>query len=195
VVQTPAKTAFELLTQTTPIADHLRPLVVARNVDWVGYQAAEKRLKMTDTIGPIQPVRARLTRKAVETAIAAHRKGVRRRLWDSDLPTLYLHITPAGSPSYCLRYPRVDGSSADFTIGSAKVLTPEMARESAKSRLGELIVSGTDPAKKRRADREAAGLARTNTFQSVASLYLEKKEMRPTTFQTRKCMLMVCGGE
>jgi hypothetical protein len=59
--------------------------------------------------------RVRLTKKVVDAARAAHDGRRRLRLWDTEVPLLYLQITPKGSASYCLRYVRTDGGKNDFT--------------------------------------------------------------------------------
>ena len=57
--------------------------------------------------------RVRLTKKVVDAARANHDGKKRVRVWDTDVPQLYLQITPKGSASYCIRYVRPDGGKND----------------------------------------------------------------------------------
>jgi len=100
-----------------------------------------------------QGVKMRLSKKTVESVEA---DPVRDRLfWDDDLPGFGLRATRTGSKSYVVQY-RAPGSrqSRRLTIAKVGKVTPEQARQVAKSMLAE-VVQGGDPAKARRTSREA----------------------------------------
>lgn len=106
--------------------------------------------------------RARLTRKLIDKAQADHVRGKRVRLWDTDVPQLYVQITPGGSASYYIRYPRADGSKNDFRLCAASI-PPEDARRGALQRLAALQLEGIDPAVERRDDIAAAKRGKVET--------------------------------
>lgn len=116
--------------------------------------------------------RARLTRKLIDKAQADHARGKRVRLWDTDVPQLYVQITPGGSASYYIRYPRTDGSKNDFRLCAASI-PPEDARRGALQRLAALQLEGIDPAVERRDDIAAAKRGKVETVSALAELYNE----------------------
>lgn len=133
--------------------------------------------------------RVRLTKKAVQEYIGRHTPGSRARLWDAELPELYLMITPAGSASYCIRYQRPSGVKADYTIGKERNISPEMARDAARQQLALLTVSNRDPVAARRAARKTAARQRVMTLSAVGAEFMEKAEMRPSSRGTRRSAL------
>lgn len=116
--------------------------------------------------------RARLTRKLIDKAQADHVRGKRVRLWDTDVPQLYVQITPGGSASYYIRYPRTDGSKNDFRLCAASI-PPEDARRGALQRLAALQLEGIDPAVERRDDIAAAKRGKVETVSALAELFDE----------------------
>lgn len=116
--------------------------------------------------------RARLTRKLIDKAQADHVRGKRVRLWDTDVPQLYVQITPGGSASYYIRYPRADGSKNDFRLCAASI-PPEDARRGALQRLAALQLEGIDPAVERRDDIAAAKRGKVETVSALAELFDE----------------------
>ena len=116
--------------------------------------------------------RARLTRKLIDKAQADHVRGKRVRLWDTDVPQLYVQITPGGSASYYIRYPRTDGSKNDFRLCAASI-PPEEARRGALQRLAALQLEGIDPAVERRGDIAAAKRGKVETVSALAELFDE----------------------
>ena len=122
--------------------------------------------------------RARLTRKLIDKAQADHVRGKRVRLWDTDVPQLYVQITPGGSASYYIRYPRADGSKNDFRLCAASI-PPEDARRGALQRLAALQLEGIDPAVERRGDIAAAKRGKVETVSALAELFDEAHLNRP----------------
>ncbi|MBK1968899.1 integrase arm-type DNA-binding domain-containing protein [Brevundimonas diminuta] len=116
--------------------------------------------------------RARLTRKLIDKAQADHLRGKRVRLWDTDVPQLYVQITPGGSASYYIRYPRADGSKNDFRLCAASI-PPEDARRGALQRLAALQLEGIDPSVERRDDIAAAKRGKVETVSALAELFDE----------------------
>lgn len=86
----------------------------------------------------------RLTRRTVE---AAGKAADRYTLWDSDLKGFGLRVEPSGTKTYVVRY-RVGGGRRgtlrQFKIGRANKLTPDEARDQAKTALA-LVETGQDP--------------------------------------------------
>lgn len=120
----------------------------------------------------------RLTKKSVEATVAGWKPGGPRRYWDTELPGLYLQFTPAGYPSYVLRFTRPSGAKGDFTIGSARIIAPDQAREAARAKLAQLLLTGEDPVASRNASRNASRTASERTFEAVARRYLDTKAPR-----------------
>lgn len=117
--------------------------------------------------------RIRLTRKAVDKAIAEHVRGKRRRIWDTEVRDLFLQITPAGYAGYYLRYTRLDGGKNDIALFDADLIAPEDARRNAIERLQALHVNQVDPAQARRQAKSDAKQRKADTLRSLAALYDE----------------------
>lgn len=130
--------------------------------------------------------RVRLTKKAVQDALDKHQPGKRTRLWDVEVPELYLMITPNGSASYCLRYQRLSGVKADYTIGKARNISPDMAREAAKQQLAGLTLNKHDPVAARREAKRAASQQREWTLAPVIDEYLVQAGLRPNSLGTQR---------
>lgn len=119
----------------------------------------------------VQGSRVRLTRKLVDRSLAEHVGGKRLRVWDTDVPQLYLQITPAGSASYYIRYTRPDGTKNDFSICPADMVAPEDARRNAMQRLAALQLDGLDPSEARRHAKAEAKQRRADTLLSLIEMY------------------------
>lgn len=117
--------------------------------------------------------RVRLTRKVIDTAVAEHVRGKRRRIWDTEVRRLFLQITPTGHASYYLRYPRPDGGENDIVLYNADLIAPEDARRGAIERLHALHVEGTDPSEAKRLAKAEAKQRKADTLRSLATLYDE----------------------
>lgn len=120
--------------------------------------------------------RVRLTRRVVDARIAGHNAGQRQRVWDTEVADFFLQITPKGSASYYIRYRRADGTTTDFALASADLVSPDQAREAAGRHLATLKLEGVEPVKAKRAAVEEAKAARLQTFAALVQRY---DEMHP----------------
>lgn len=100
----------------------------------------------------------RLTRRTVEAAAKAE---ARYTLWDSELKGFGLRVEPSGTKTYIVRY-RVGGGRRgtlrQFKVGRANKLTPDEARDQAKTALARAEV-GKDPQLERTEARKALTVA------------------------------------
>jgi|GEM_PF-838732 len=117
--------------------------------------------------------RVRLTKKVVDAARASHDGKRRVRVWDTDVPQLYLQITPKGSASYCIRYVRPDGGKNDFTLIQADFAPPDRAREAAVLAIAKLKLEGIEPSVAKRTERAQAIAAKIDTFAALAAKFDE----------------------
>ena len=100
----------------------------------------------------------KITKKTVD---AAQPREKLYRIWDTELKGLGLRITPAGAKSYIIRYRPGGGRAAEvkeYTIGKHGPITPEIARRSALTMLGE-IAMGHDPQKRRQDGRSEMSMS------------------------------------
>ncbi len=126
----------------------------------------------------------RLTKRSVEAAIASHRPERRDQHWFLDVPGMYLLVTPKGCASYCLRFGKLAGGKSDYTIRRANVITPDMAKETARAKLAELTLKGTDPVEARKATRTAAREKKVDTFGALAEAFMAARENRQLAKRT-----------
>jgi integrase len=111
---------------------------------------------------------ARITKRTVD---ALKPGSTDRFLWDTELKGFGLKVTPAGSKVYLLQYRRGGRVRADsdaptnrwhptkrVTIGRHGALTPEQAREKART-LSGAVTSGGDPAALVAAEKRAPSVA------------------------------------
>lgn len=103
-------------------------------------------------------MKVRLTKKAIEALPAGEYDA-----YDTGVPGFAVRVRNSGAKSYILRYrPKGGGRAASvrtLTLGRFPTLAPELAREIAHRRLGE-IASGGDPAREngRGDDRKVASI-------------------------------------
>ena len=98
---------------------------------------------------------ARETVKLTKTRVAEMVPGETVvRVFDSVVPGFHVRITPKGTKSYAVSFQRKNGAKVHVTLGPAKVLTTEDAREQAR-KLREIHDEGKDARAHVRDQREA----------------------------------------
>lgn len=116
-------------------------------------------------------MKIRLTKRSIEALPAGEYDA-----YDSSVPGFAVRVRKSGAKSYILRYrPRGGGRAASvrtLTLGKFPTLTPEMARELAQQRLGD-VAGGRDPA------REKAGHDGRKVAE-ILDAYLESLAGRPS---------------
>jgi integrase len=121
-------------------------------------------------------MQAKITKRMVDSATPG-------RIYDTELKGFCLVVTPAGSKSYAVEYRAGRGRAAPnrrLTIGKhGSPWTPEAARRRAKELLAE-VARGGDPARDRKAEREAL------TFAELIDLYFAEgvSLKKPKTVRT-----------
>jgi integrase len=125
--------------------------------------------------------RAQITKRACD---AAKPESSRYELWDAALPGFGLRVTPAGVKTFILRYrPKGAGRRGTkrfLTLGRYGALTPDQARNEARSLLGD-VARGRDPV----ADRNKKKSAATNTLEAVGNKYLQREAALRSIAQRR----------
>lgn len=121
------------------------------------------------------PTRLRLTNRFIDEVSALPPDLRARRYWDTAVPEMCVQFSKAGTPSFSLRYTKLDGTDGDFAIGQANRITIDSARASAKSALNNLVAHGIDPVEARRSARAEARTPTITTFSQLAMAYSENK--------------------
>ena len=112
---------------------------------------------------PVEVKRTRLTDKACKTATCP--VGIKRtRLTDS--ASLYLEISPAGSKPWFWKF-YAAGKESRLALGSCPAVTLKAARV-ARNEARKTASTGTNPVRKRRAEKPAATRNAVTTFEAVA---------------------------
>lgn len=126
------------------------------------------------------PTRLRLTNRVVDDLVGLPPEQRARRYWDTSVPELYLQFSRAGTPSFVLRYTKLDGSDGDYAIGKADRVTIDSARAVAKAALNDLEAHDVDPVEARRRLRLDARVPKLTTFGDIMEDYIESKStLRP----------------
>ena len=94
--------------------------------------------------GPTLP-KARLTRAAVDQALAVWKPGQKLRLWFESPKGMGLLIRPSGSASYFLLFTKPDGSRSEITLAAENEVTPQIAAEIARQKIAQAQLTGVDP--------------------------------------------------
>ncbi len=87
---------------------------------------------------------------------------------------MYLHLTPAGTKKWRMKFRGITGKENLLTFGDY----PSVSLADARAKREEVrtqIEAGTDPALKRDADRRTAKHAAASTFESIADEWLETR--------------------
>ena len=113
------------------------------------------------------PTRLRLTNRVVDDLVGLPPEQRARRYWDTSVPELYLQFSRAGTPSFVLRYTKLDGSDGDYAIGKADRVTIDSARAVAKAALNDLEAHDVDPVEARRRLRLDARVPKLTTFGDI----------------------------
>jgi len=123
-----------------------------------------------------------LTQRRLETVKPGND---RLEIPDKLVPGLYFIVQPSGARSWAVRS-RIHGKSIKITLGSFPMLPLAKAREFGR----EAILAaraGRDPRAERKAARDKAAAATTNSLRNVCELYLsrEGKKLRTADQRTR----------
>lgn len=147
--------------------------------------------------------RQRLTNRVIDEVCALAPEQRARRYWDTTVPDLCVQFNAkkTGTPSFMLRYTKLDGSDGDYAIGSVDKVSIEGARAEARRALNDLHAHGIDPVQARRDAREAAKAPQFKTFGDLAEAFMiVKAEQRPgkppldEVFFLRRYVLPVLGS-
>lgn len=138
--------------------------------------------------------RLKLTQTAVARLIREHDGRKKERHWDTEVPKLFLAITPNGSAAYKLQIIRPDGSKTDAKLIAANDGSPEIARTLAMREMGRMALGGADPVAQRRQAKADAKQQREASFQALADRFMEAPEKSPPmlsqrTYDERKRLL------
>lgn len=120
------------------------------------------------------PHRLTLTNKIVDALMKVDPRSRRRRYWDEKLPGFFLGFSKAGSPSFCIRYTKLDGKDGEFSLGRADVMPIDVARKAAAEKLAMLSINGVDPVDARRSMREEARAQGTMSFAAVTENFIDQ---------------------
>lgn len=101
-------------------------------------------------------MKAKITKRLVEDLTVED--GRELWVWDSELPGFGIRVKATGVKAYVIQYRNLHRQSRKITLGRHGVLAPEEARRMARQTLAA-IERGEDPAKDRRAHRDALTVA------------------------------------
>lgn len=129
--------------------------------------------------------RLKLTQTAVTRLIREHNGKKKERHWDTEVPKLFLAITPNGSAAYKLQIIRPDGSKTDAKLMTANDGSPDIARSLAIKELGRMALGGADPVTQRRQAKAEAKQQREATLQALADRFMAAPEKSPPMLSQR----------
>ena len=149
------------------------------------------------------PKRQRLTNRVIDEVCSLDRAQRTRRYWDTTVPDLCVQFNAnlTGTPSFMLRYTKLDGNDGDYAIGPVDRVSIDSARAEARRALNDLHAHGIDPVQARRDAREEAKAPKFKTFGNLAEAFMVvKAEQRPgkppldEVFFMRRYVLPVLGS-
>ncbi|PKP81681.1 MAG: hypothetical protein CVT79_09825 [Alphaproteobacteria bacterium HGW-Alphaproteobacteria-18] len=129
--------------------------------------------------------RLKLTQTAVTRLIREHDGKKKERHWDTEVPKMFLSITPNGSAAYKLLIVKPDGSKSDTKLIAANDGSPDIARSLAIKELGRMALGGADPVTQRRQAKAEAKQQRESTFQALADRFMGAPEKSPPMLSQR----------
>jgi integrase len=94
-------------------------------------------------------MKEKLTNKLIPNLIA---EDSTYKVWDTEITGFFLRVASSGTKTYCLNY-RFEGLGRDYTLGRHGNITLTIARELAKTALGE-VAKGTDIQSKKKQLKE-----------------------------------------
>ncbi|HEY0554808.1 MAG TPA: Arm DNA-binding domain-containing protein, partial [Thermoanaerobaculia bacterium] len=104
-------------------------------------------------------------------------EGQRVEVMDGAVPGLGIRVSPAGSKSWFLRYGPQEARRR-IVLGPYPALTLDAARNKARELVAGVKMSDRDPMAERKAERVARRKAGAETFEALASCYLEEHAKR-----------------
>src|SRR5690606_18906063 len=111
--------------------------------------------------------RLKLTQTNVQRLIRTHDGTKKVRHWDTEVPKLFLAITPKGSAAYKLQIVKPDGSKTDAKLIAANDGSPEIARTLAMKELGRMALGEADLVTRKRITKVAAQEEKASTFAAL----------------------------
>lgn len=129
--------------------------------------------------------RLKLTQTNVQRLIREHGGTKKERHWDTEVPRLFLAITPNGSAAYKLQIVKPDGAKTDAKLISVDEGSPEIARALARKELGRMALGDADPVTRRRVKVAAAKREANATFSALADRFMASPEKSPPSIKQR----------
>ncbi|MEM1010177.1 MAG: integrase arm-type DNA-binding domain-containing protein, partial [Myxococcota bacterium] len=117
--------------------------------------------------------REKLTATSIRRYRDNHMMGERLRKWDSEVPGLFLRISPRGSAAYAVKIKRVDGSKAEATLGHVDKIALDQARRMAKAEFAKEAKGEPDLVTRRRQERLEAQQLKAQTLENLVDRYIE----------------------
>ena len=129
--------------------------------------------------------RLKLTQTNVQRLIRAHDGAKKVRHWDTEVPKLFLAITPNGCAAYKLQIVKPDGSKTDAKLIAANEGSPELARVMAMKELGRMALGEADLVTRKRITKEEAEKEKASTFAALSSRFMTTPEKSPPRIKQR----------
>lgn len=107
---------------------------------------------------------SKITKRAIEALTPEPNKDV--FVWDSEMRGFGVRVKPSGAKTFLIQYRNIEGRTRRLVLGQFGVLTPEIARGLARTKLAA-VAEGADPSAERHAIRNGMTVA------EVCDWYLE----------------------